>query len=281
MILITGAAGNVGQHVVAQLAQKKVPARAGFHSREKASALRAAGIEGVVLDFDSPGSLKAAFKGVTKLFLVSPGSPDQGRHEENLVAAAKQAGVKLIVKLSGKIAENQNVGFALWNSEAERRIKESGIPHVILRANFFMQNILGSAGQIKQGAFTMGPAANRVAYLDTRDIAAVAVAALTEEGHAGKTYDINGPELLDGNGQAAIISSVLGRPVKYLDVPIVDFVAQLKSYGMPAWLVDAFGAALAAPIPGDQSSAEIERILHRKPGTFEQFIKDHRGAFQA
>jgi uncharacterized protein YbjT (DUF2867 family) len=281
MIFITGAGGNVGQHVVTQLAKKKVAARAGFHSQEKAAALRATGIEATVLDFDSPESLKAAFRGITKLFLVTPGSPDQGRHEENLVAEAKKVGVKLIVKLSGKIAESNNVGFALWNSDAERRIKESGIPATILRANFFMQNILGSAEQIKQGAFTMGPAAKRIAYLDTRDIAAVAVAALSEEGHAGKTYDINGPELLDGNAQATIISSVLGRPVKYLDVPIVDFVGQLKSYGMPAWLVDAFGAALAAPIPGDQSSAEIERVLHRKPGTFEQFIKDHRSAFQA
>jgi uncharacterized protein YbjT (DUF2867 family) len=281
MILITGAGGNVGQHVVTQLAQKKVLARAGFHSQEKASALQATGIEGTVLDFDSPASLKAAFHGITKLFLVSPGSPDQGRHEENLVAEAKRVGVKRIVKLSGKIAETNNVGFALWNSDAERRIKESGIPATILRANFFMQNLLGSAEQIKQGTFTMGPAAKRIAYLDTRDIAAVAVAALTEEGHAGRTYDINGPELLDGNAQAAIISSVLGRPVKYLDVPIADFIGQLKSYGMPGWLVDAFGAALAAPIPGDQSSAEIERVLHRKPGTFEQFIKDHRVAFQA
>jgi len=69
--------------------------------------------------------------------------------------------------------------------------------------------------------------------------------------------------------------------VPYFDVSIADFVGQLKSYGMPVWLVDAFGAALAAPIPGDQSSAEIERVLHRKPGTFEQFIKDHRAAFQA
>ena len=188
--------------------------------------------------------------------------------------------MKHIVKLSGKISEHNAVGFSKWNSEAEQKIKASGIPYTILRGNFFMQNILGSAGQIKQGSFTMGPAAKRVALLDARDIAASVVAALTEEGHEGKTYDLNGPELLDGDPQAAVLSSVLGRPVKYLDVTVDAFVEQLRSYGLPPWMVEAFGASIADPIPGDQSSAEIERILHRKRGTFKQFVKDYREAFQ-
>ena len=280
-ILISAGSGNVGQHVVTQLAQKKVSARAGVHSDDKAAALRKTGGEAVVLDFENPASIAAAFKGIEKLFLVTPGSPDQGRFEENLLTEAKKAGVKHIVKMSGKISDHQNVGFSKWNSEAEQKIKASGIPYTILRGNFFMQNLFGSAAQIKHGAFTMGPAAKRVALLDTRDIAATAVAALTEEGHGGKTYDLNGPELLDGNAQAAAFSSVLGRPVKYLDITVDAFVEQLKSYGLPAWMVEAFGAAVADPIPGDQSSAEIERILRRKPGTLEQFINDYRSAFQA
>jgi hypothetical protein len=79
-----------------------------------------------------------------------------------------------------------------------------------------------------------------------------------------------------------VFSSVLGRPVKYLDVSADDFIRQLKSFGLPAWMVEAFAVTLADPeIPGDQSSAEIERILHRKPGTLNQFIKDYRAAFQA
>ena len=281
MILITAAGGNVGQHVVTQLADKQIAARAGFHTQSKASALRAPGIEGIVLEFENPASLKSALRGVTKMFLVSPGSPDQGKHERALIAEAKRAGVKHIVKLSGKIAENNNVGFARWNQEAEHNIKESGIPATILRANFFMQNLLGSAEQIKKGAFTMGPAGKRIAHLDTRDIAATAVSALTEDVHAGETYDINGPELLDGPALAATFSRLLGRPIKYLDVSIVDLTDQLKSHGMPVWLVEAMAAALAAPIPGDQSSATMERLLKRKPIEFEQFVNDYRVAFQS
>ena len=213
---------------------------------------------------------------------MTPGSPDQGRYEENLLAEANKVGVKRVVKLSGKIADHHTVGFSQWNREAERRIKQSGIPYTILRANYFMQNLFGNAEQIKQGAFTNGPGAKRTALLDARDIAAVAVAALTEEGHAGKTYDLNGPELLDGNAQAVVFSSVLGRPVRYLDVSGEDFIGQLKSFGLPAWMVEAFAVAVADPeIPGDQSSAEIERILHRKPGTLKEFINDYRSAFQA
>ena len=280
-ILISAAGGKVGQHVVTQLAQKKIPARAGVHSHAKAAALRETGIEAEVLDFDSSASIAAGFKGIDTLFLVTPGSPDQGRHEENLLTEAKKAGVKRIVKLSGKISDHHSIGFSQWNRDAERRIKESGIPYTILRGNYFMQNFFGSANQIRQGAFTAGPAAKRIALIDARDIAATAVAALTEEGHAGKTYDLNGPELLDGHAQAAVFSRVLGRPVRYLDVSADDFIGQLKSFGLPSWMVDAFGVAAADhEIPGDQSSAEVERILRRKPSTLEQFVKDYRTTFE-
>ena len=281
-VLITAAGGKVGQHVVAQLAQKKVPARAGVHSQTRASALRESGIETAVLDFESSESLAAAFKGIDTLFLVTPGSPDQGRYEENLLAEAKRVGVKRVVKLSGKIADHHTVGFSQWNRDGERRVKESGISYTILRGNYFMQNLFGNAERIKQGAFTNGPANKRIALIDARDIAAVAVAALTEQGHTGKTYDVNGPELLDGPAQAAVISRVLGRPVGYLDVSGDEFIRQLKSFGLPAWMVEAFAVALADPdIPGDQSSAEVERILHRKPRTLERFMKDYCATFQA
>jgi uncharacterized protein YbjT (DUF2867 family) len=93
-ILITAAGGKVGQHVVTQLAQKKVPARACVHSQTRASALRESGIETAVLEFENSNSLAAAFKGIDTVFLVTPGSPDQGRYEENLLAEAKRVGVK-------------------------------------------------------------------------------------------------------------------------------------------------------------------------------------------
>jgi uncharacterized protein YbjT (DUF2867 family) len=137
-ILITAGGGKVGQHVVTQLAQKKMSARAGVHSQAKASVLRETGIEAAVLDFESSENLAAAFKGVDTMFLVTPGSPDQGRQEENLLAEAKRVGVKRIVKLSGKIADGETVGFSQWNRDAERRIKQSGISYTILRANYMM-----------------------------------------------------------------------------------------------------------------------------------------------
>jgi uncharacterized protein YbjT (DUF2867 family) len=149
-ILISAASGKVGQHVVTQLAQKKVSARAGVHSQAKASTLRETGVDAAVLDFESPESIAAAFKGIDTLFLVTPGSPDQGRYEDNLLAEAKRVGVKRIVKLSGKIAEHHTVSFSRWNRDAERRIKESGISYTILRANYFMQNLFGNAEQINK-----------------------------------------------------------------------------------------------------------------------------------
>lgn len=281
-ILITAAGGKVGQHVVTQLSAKGVAARAGFHSQDKAAAPQEPGIEGVELDFENPETIAEAFKGIDTLFLVTPGSPFAAQQEERLLAEAKKVGVSRLVKLSGKIAEHHTVGFGVWNTEAERQIKDSGIPYTILRGNFFMQNLFGSAGQIQQGAFTMGPAAKKIALLDTRDVAAVAVAALTEPGHSGQTYDLNGPELLDGHAQAAVFSDVLGRPVKYLDVSAADFIENLKKFGLPDWLIEAFGVAAAdAEVPGDQSSATVERILGRKPGSLGQFVRDYRAVFDA
>jgi uncharacterized protein YbjT (DUF2867 family) len=281
-ILITAAGGKVGQHVVTQLSEKQMSVRAGVHSEAAASALRGIGIEAAVLDFERSETLVAAFQGIDMLFLVTPGSPDQGRYEDNLLAEAARVGVKRLVKLSGKIADHHTTGYSLWNRDAERRIKKSNIPYTILRANYFMQNLFMNAEQIKRGAFTNGPAAKRIALIDARDIAAVAVAALNEDGHTGKIYDLNGPELLDGFEQAATISRVLGRPVKYVDVSVEDFIGQLKSFALPAWMVDAFAVAASDPeIPSDQSSAEVERILHRRPGTLEQFVMDHRTNFLA
>jgi NAD(P)-dependent dehydrogenase (short-subunit alcohol dehydrogenase family) len=93
-ILITAAGGKVGRHVVAQLAQMRVSARAGVHSQAKASALRETGVDSAVLDFENSQSIAAAFKGIEALFLVTPGSPDQGRFDENLLAEAERFGVK-------------------------------------------------------------------------------------------------------------------------------------------------------------------------------------------
>lgn len=281
-ILITAAGGKVGQHVAKQLSDKGVAARAGFHSQDKAAAPQQPGIEGVVLDFENPEIIASAFEGIDTLFLVTPGSPFAARQEERLLAEAKKVGVSRLVKLSGKITEHHTVGFGVWNEEAERQIKESGIPSTVLRGNFFMQNLFGSAGQIQQGAFTMGPAAKKIALLDTRDVAAVAVAALTEPGHSGQTYDLNGPELLDGHAQAAVFSDVLGRQVKYFDVSAADFIENLKKFGLPDWLIEAFGVAAAdAEVPGDQSSATVEGVLGRKPGSLAQFVRDYRSVFDA
>lgn len=281
-ILITAAGGKVGQHVARQLSGQGISARAGFHSQEKAFAPQPAGIEGVVLDFEDSSTIAAAFQGIETLFLVTPGSPFAARQEAGLLAEAKKVGVNRVVKLSGKIAEHHTVGFGVWNTEAERQIKDSGIPYTILRGNFFMQNLFGSVEQIKQGAFTMGPAAKKIALLDARDIAAVVVAALTEPGHTGQTYDLNGPDLLDGYAQAAVFSNVLGRPVKYIDVSAADFVENMRKIGLPDWLVEAFGVAAAdAELPGDQSSETVKRILGREPKSLAGFVSDYRAAFEA
>jgi uncharacterized protein YbjT (DUF2867 family) len=131
-----------GSSVVTQLAEKKISATAGVHSQAKASALPKTGIEATVLDFESPESIAPAFKGIDRLFLVTPGSLDQGPHEENLLAEAKKVGVKRIVEIvGGKSPITTPLASRSGIARLSGGSKESGISYTILRGNYFIQRM--------------------------------------------------------------------------------------------------------------------------------------------
>jgi uncharacterized protein YbjT (DUF2867 family) len=283
MILITAAGGKVGQHLVEQLSKQGTKALAGFHSEAKAKALKVKGIESVVLDLGKPDTIATALKGIEKVFLVTQGAPTQTEQELNVVREAKKAGVKHLAKLSVHNAESEAFSFAKWSRAVEKEIEKSGIPYTFLRPNYFMQNFFGSADSIKKfGGWTGGPASYKITPIDARDIAAMAAAVLTEEGHAGKAYDVNGPQSLNGPELAEIFTKVLGKPVKYMDTPLPEFKKQLGSWGLPGWMVEAYVDLTANYMTGAGvgSSADVEKVLHRKPISLEQFLKDNLAAFQ-
>jgi uncharacterized protein YbjT (DUF2867 family) len=283
MVLITSAAGKVGQPLLEALVARGVRVRAGVHSPDRARALQRAGLEPIVLDFDRPATLAAAFAGVAEVFLSAPGSPAQPTQEHNLLRAAQAAGVRRIVKLSILGAEAEATTFGRWNRISERALQASGIAWTILRPNMFMQDLLARANLIReQGGFSDGPASMRISMIDCRDIASVAAAALTESGHAEAIYELHGPEVLTFPKVAAILSRVLGRPVAYWERSMADFERELRTAGLPAWLVAAC-VDLAAEVVrhgAAGSSSDVERVLHRAPIAFERFALDHRSAFQ-
>jgi uncharacterized protein YbjT (DUF2867 family) len=282
MILITGASGNVGQEVLAQIAKTGRPIRAAFQSAAKA-AMAPAGVETVILDYSQPDTVRAALHKVERVFLVGPATPELPELERNAVDVIRHSDVRQIVKLSAM--GGQAATFPRQHEESENYIKASGVPYTFLRPNGFMQNMVNYNGAAirSQNAFYGTQGDGRVSHIDVRDIAAVAVRVLTEDGHVAKIYTLTGPEALTNSRIAEILSSTLGREIKYVDLPPQQMKQALLAAGMPEWNVDALLNLNAFYRTGGASAVtgDLEQILGRKPTTFEQFARDYSSSLQA
>src|SRR5262245_43604807 len=174
----------------------------------------------VVADFDDRTSLEAALNGVTRAYLVTPASAAAQEQQVRFAELAAQAGVRQIVLLSQYASdENSPVRFLRYHAAVERRIRELGVGFTFLRPNLFFQGLFAFAGMIaSEGRFYAPIGDARVSAVDVRDIAAVAVAALTETGHDGTTYTITGPAAITHAEIAEAISAATGRRIEFVDV---------------------------------------------------------------
>ena len=282
-ILITGSTGTVGSEVVKQLAAAGARIRAAVQATSNTDRIKQAGAEPFVMNFADAESVGAALEGVEKVFLITPVVPDVAEITAGFMAAAKAAGVNHLVKLSvlGVDSEAEFL-FGRQHRQAERDIVDSGIAFTFLRPNFFMQNFLGQASIKSQGAFYDSSGDARASHVDVRDIAATAVAALTESGHEGKVYDITGPRALSNFDVADILSSVTGRKITYVPVSDDDARQSMKAAGMPEWLVEALIELIQIKRAGHSEtvSSDIEPIIGRPLISFEQFAQDYVEAFR-
>jgi uncharacterized protein YbjT (DUF2867 family) len=280
MILVTGAGGTVGSEVVKELQQGGAVFRAAFHSQAKADAARAKGIDAVVIDYERPETLDAAFAGIEKLFLLSSSNAEQ---ELAAIDAAKRTGVKHIVKLSVIGAAAESYSFGKIHRRAEKAIEESGIAWTFLRPNGFMDNMHNyMGGSIRgQGAFYGSTGDTKIAHVDVRDIAAVAAKALTGPGHEGKSYTLTGPEGLTYGEIASKLSAASGRTINYVNVGDEDIKAGMTGSGAPEAYADAFVDLQRFYRTGEagQVSGDVKKVTGRDPIAFDQYAKDHASQF--
>ena len=173
---------GLSTELVRQLESAKAPFRAAYFSTEKAEAARARGIDAVILDYNRPESLRAAFQGCDQLFLLGPNVLNQSDLERNAVEAAKAAGVRHIVKQSVMGADEESYSLSKVHRPVEKAMESSGLAWTFLRPNSFMQNVTTFMGEsIKaEGAFYSASGDAKISHVDVRDIAAVAVKSLTE-----------------------------------------------------------------------------------------------------
>ena len=281
-ILVTGATGNVGSQVVEQLIASGVTPRVAVRSINKAESLKKAGAEPVEMDLARPETVQSALTGVDKVFLVSPFVPNMVELTAILIEAAKRANVQQIVKLAA--LAQPGIALSKWHEEMEKAITSSNIPFTFLRPNGFMQNFVNAmAESIKSdNAFYLNAGDGKVSFVDTRDIASVAVAALITSGHEGQSYTITGAQALSHAETAAILSQVLGRTINYVDVP-EDVVRQgMQGAGMPEPTVNALLELYASYKAGQAATVSpvVEQVTGKQPISFEQFAKDYAEVWQ-
>ena len=288
MILVIGSTGPTGSETVRHLVERGVEVRAQTRDPEKAASLpgfdRAEIVQG---DSSKPEELVAAFEGVEKVYLVPPTAQNWDRIQSGLIENAKRAGVAHIVRMSAiGVGPDQPSMSLSFHWKGEQELEASGIAYTHIRPNSFNQNTLFDAASIKaENRFYSCVGDARFAKVDTRDIGQVVATVLTEDGHAGKTYELTGPEPLTYDDLAEKLSSVVGRTIEYVDMAPDDYSAALQGFGFPDWLAnefaDIYGRGFYRESGGAYVTDTIQQLLGRPPRSFDDFARDYAGVFAA
>lgn len=241
------------------------------------------GMRPVSFDLDDHATHAPALAATDVLALVTPADPRQTGRELALVDAARRAGVGRILNLSVTGAELPApvTPFARWQAPVEAALQASGIPHVTLRPNGYMQNMLQQRAGIAAGRYVEPSGGAATSLIDIRDIAAVAVA--VADGHDGEALTLTGPEAVTGTRIAEILAEATGRPVAFASPPVAAFRAALLDQGMPGWRADGLAELYQAIADGRAGhlakvSPAVERITGRPPRSLRDFAREAFGA---
>jgi NAD(P)H dehydrogenase (quinone) len=280
MILVLGATGSIGNHLVRGLREAGQPVRAFVRDRRRGEAL---GVPLAIGDLDDPVSVAAALVGVDRLLLNAGGAvPAVGEQpmvsqQKQAIDAARAAGVSHVVKVSvwgakpdGRLAEG-----AHW--EVERYLKASGLAWSILQPSGFMQNFVTGTGAFTDDGDLIGAyGGGRVSYVDCADIAACAHVLLTGAARDGETFIPTGPTALTHAEIAALLSAARGHTVNYVDLPPDEFAARLTAQGLPADFAADVAALFAEVAAGTLASTttHVQDLTGRPPRSFADFLAD-------
>ncbi|HYC60749.1 MAG TPA: SDR family oxidoreductase [Thermoanaerobaculia bacterium] len=269
MIVITGATGHLGRLVVEDLL-KKVPASevaVAVRNVEKAAELAERGVDVRYADYEKPETLVAAFRGATKVLLISANEVGKRvAQHRNAVDAIKAASPRLLVYTSILNADNSGISLAKEHLATEEMIRQSGVPFTILRNGWYLENYTENLAPALQYGAIAGSAGNgRVAAAARADYAAAAVEVLTTDGHEGKTYELAGDTAFTMPELAAEVSNAAGKPVAYINLPPDAYRDMLVGVGLPApvaeMLVDADLGLERGELASDRD--DLRRLIGR------------------
>jgi NAD(P)H dehydrogenase (quinone) len=272
MILVTGATGKLGRHVIDGLL-KKVPAQeiiAAVRDPQKAADLSARGVQVRQADYNRPETLTAAFKGVTRVLLISSSENGQrvAQHRA-VVEAARAAGARLLAYTSILHAEGSRLLLAREHQTTEKLIRDSGLPFVFLRNGWYFENYTENlAPALAHGAILGSSGEGRVAAASREDYAAAAVEVLTGTGHDNRVYELAGDTSFSLSELASEVSRQVGRPIVYKDLPEAQYRGVLEQAGVPGVLANLLADSSLRLGQGElnDGSRDLSRLIGRPTG---------------
>ncbi len=271
-VLVVGASSRVGADVARDLVARGIPVRA---MTRRPDAVTPDGVDVARADLGDPASLRDACAGVQRMFLLSSPTIEQVTLETNAIAAAEAAGVVHIVKISNIPIPGIDTGLHGNHRAIEARLAASPVASTVLQPSFFASVLARQVGLLRRGRFVMPTGDGRIAWIDPRDIAAVAAAVLADPEPPAGALQLTGPEALGAAAVAARISAIAGLEITLVQPPIDDWQQGLRSSGMDPWLVDStvhlYDAVARGALEG--VSPDVERVIG-PPLPLDEWIRD-------
>jgi uncharacterized protein YbjT (DUF2867 family) len=280
MIVVTGATGNIGRPLVAELARRGHDVTA--VSRAGTAPLDEPRVRGERADLADPDSLRAAVAGAEAMFLLVPGS---GEHldTERIIATAAEAGVRRLVLLSslGAATRSGSVSHGPL-ARLEKLVQGSSLDWTVLRPGDFASNAFAWAPSVRAERTVHAPFGDvALPAVDPSDIAEVAAAALVDDGHTGRTYALTGPAAVSPRERTQLLAEALGVPLTFVELTREEARAGMLAY-IPEHVVDGTLAILGEPLPEEQAvSPDVETVLGRPARSFADWARRNAAAFAA
>jgi uncharacterized protein YbjT (DUF2867 family) len=278
-ILVTGATGRVGSSVLNHLLESGKKVRIFVRDPTKVSGF-GANVEVRMGDLSKADTISEALMGIERVFLVT-GATEQ---DSDVIVEAKKQGVRQVVKLSTQEAGMPDVkGHSHWHREREKLIESSGLAWTFLRPTMFMDTALQWAGSIKAEGIVRFPAGDgRVAPIDPDDVGAVGATALMSDAHFYKAYELTGSELLSIREMVETLSHVIGRQIRYVDIPESVVKEQFLKMNLPEYVADGLVETFQNVRAGRFAyrTQVVESLLGRPALTFENWCRKNHSGFQ-
>ena len=278
-IVVTGATGHLGRLAVEALLRRGVPAAqitATGRRTETLGDLSQQGVTVTAADYADPASLQEAFAGAERLLLVSGSEVGQRvQQHTNAIRAAADAGVGLIAYTSIPNAETSSLLLAAEHRAPEQVLADSGVPHGLLRNSWYLENYTGQLPLYLQHGVTGAAGDGRVSAATRADFAEAAAAAVSEDGHAGATYELGGRGFTMTE-LAEVVSEAGGQSVTYTDLPVEQYTKVLVGAGLPepvaAMIADGDRGIAGGELHVDP--ADLERLLARPATSLADAVAD-------